>query len=219
MADTVSRRDFLETVQRLTISGSLGMLAAGRVLGAAPKRPPNIIYILVDDLGYGDVNLDLPRIDEFKNPYIKTPNLAKLAKQSLVFRHHYASSPVCSPSRAGLLTGRTPTRCELTGAEIPADRAIDGASLAGQKAKPDKRRPHVAIREDDYVLLGYQTEMFKRPQEFELCDVVADPEQKTDLLAQQPERLQSMTAKLIAMYRDVNADRLRTQSIVHRGPS
>ncbi len=71
---------------------------------------PNIVYILVDDLGYGDVNLGIESIEEFNNPNIKTPNLAELAKESMVFRHHYASSPVCSPSRAGLLTGRTPTR-------------------------------------------------------------------------------------------------------------
>jgi len=71
---------------------------------------PNIIYILVDDLGYGDVNFGLSEISEFSNPYVHTPNLAKLAQESLVFRHHYSASPVCSPSRAGLLTGRTPTR-------------------------------------------------------------------------------------------------------------
>ncbi len=71
---------------------------------------PNIVYILVDDLGYGDINLGIESIEEFNNPNIQTPNLAKLARESKVFRHHYAASPVCSPSRAGLLTGRTPTR-------------------------------------------------------------------------------------------------------------
>lgn len=76
-------------------------------------NPPNVVVILVDDLGYGDVNLELPGIKEFNNPFIKTPALARLAQESLVFRHHYAASPVCSPSRAGLLTGRTPTRCNI----------------------------------------------------------------------------------------------------------
>lgn len=70
----------------------------------------NIIYILVDDLGYGDINLELDGIDEFRNPFIKTPNLSRLAKESLVFTRHYAADPTCSPSRAGLLTGKTPTR-------------------------------------------------------------------------------------------------------------
>jgi len=70
----------------------------------------NIIYILVDDLGYGDINLELEGVDQFSNPYIKTPNLSRFAKESLVFTRHYAADPTCSPSRAGLLTGRSPTR-------------------------------------------------------------------------------------------------------------
>ena len=74
---------------------------------------PNIIYILVDDFGYGDINLQLDTLDVFNNPHVKTPNLAQLAQESLVFTHHYASAPVCSPSRAGLLTGRTPTRTNI----------------------------------------------------------------------------------------------------------
>jgi arylsulfatase A len=74
---------------------------------------PNILLILADDLGYGDVNLGLTDIEVFNNPHIKTPNLAELATESLVLTHHYSASPVCSPARAGLLTGRTPTRCNI----------------------------------------------------------------------------------------------------------
>ncbi|MDQ8200531.1 sulfatase-like hydrolase/transferase [Pelagicoccus enzymogenes] len=77
---------------------------------AAPVQQPNIIVILADDLGYGDLNLGIPGTDVFKNPHIRTPNLAKLASDGLVMTHHYAASSVCSPSRAGLLTGRTPNR-------------------------------------------------------------------------------------------------------------
>jgi arylsulfatase A len=74
---------------------------------------PNIVLILVDDLGYGDVNLGMPEIPVFNNTFVKTPNLAKLARQSLLMTDHYAASPVCSPSRVGLLTGRTPTRSDV----------------------------------------------------------------------------------------------------------
>jgi len=81
--------------------------------GQNQNKQPNIIYILVDDLGYGDVNLQIDSLDVFNNPNVKTPNLARLAQESLVFTHHYASAPVCSPSRAGLLTGRTPTRMDI----------------------------------------------------------------------------------------------------------
>ena len=77
------------------------------------EKMPNIIYILVDDLGYGSVNLNIDKLGVFNNPALKTPNLANLADQSKVFTDHYAASPVCSPSRAGLLTGRTPTRLNI----------------------------------------------------------------------------------------------------------
>jgi arylsulfatase A len=77
------------------------------------NTPPNVVYILVDDLGYGDINLDMDVLNQFNNPNIKTPNLARLARESIVFTNHYAASPVCSPSRAGLLTGRIPTRSNI----------------------------------------------------------------------------------------------------------
>ncbi len=93
---------------------------------------PNIIYVLVDDLGYGDVNLELDGLDRFNNPHIKTPNLAKLAGESLVFTQHYSASPVCSPSRAGLMTGRTPTRCNI-GLYINDTRDNEKYFLAGQE--------------------------------------------------------------------------------------
>ncbi len=92
-------------------SPSIGKSDENRRSKAALR--PNIVIILADDLGYGDVNFELPGIEEFANPHIRTPHLAALAQQSVVFRHHYAAAPVCSPSRAGLMTGRTPTRCNI----------------------------------------------------------------------------------------------------------
>jgi len=64
---------------------------------------PNFLVILCDDLGYGDLAC-------YGHPTIKTPNLDRLAKQGWRFTDCYAAAPVCSPSRAGLLTGRTPSR-------------------------------------------------------------------------------------------------------------
>jgi len=112
---TITRRDFLKSVNEAAVCCALSSLPGHFLSGipsAKPKRP-NVIYILVDDLGYGDVNFELENTKEFRNLNIKTPCLAKLARESLVFRHHYAASPVCSPSRAGLLTGRTPSRCNI----------------------------------------------------------------------------------------------------------
>lgn len=65
---------------------------------------PNILIILADDLGYADVKWNNP------NAYTETPNLNNLAESGAVFSDCYSASSMCSPSRAGLLTGRVPTR-------------------------------------------------------------------------------------------------------------
>jgi len=70
-------------------------------LPAAP--PPNVVLINCDDLGYGDLGC-------YGHPVIKTPHLDALAAEGLRFTQHYAASALCSPSRAALLTGRTPYR-------------------------------------------------------------------------------------------------------------
>lgn len=67
------------------------------------ESKPNIILIVCDDLGRGDLGC-------YGNNIIQTPNLDKLASNGILFTDCYSSSPVCSPSRAGLLTGRNPNR-------------------------------------------------------------------------------------------------------------
>jgi len=69
-----------------------------------PEMLPNILIILVDDLGYGD--LDSPALD--------TPNLERMASQGVCLTSFYATASVCTPSRAGLLTGRYPVRSLMT---------------------------------------------------------------------------------------------------------
>jgi arylsulfatase A len=78
------------------------LLAAPALLSAQAKQP-DIVIVLTDDLGYGDLSC-------FGHPNIKTPQLDKFATQGIRFTDCYAAAPVCSPSRCGLLTGRTPTR-------------------------------------------------------------------------------------------------------------
>jgi uncharacterized sulfatase len=72
-----------------------------RTAGAA--RRPNIVVILADDLGYGDVGA-------YGGTVIKTPHMDQLAREGMRFTSAYSSAPICSPSRAGLLTGRYPLR-------------------------------------------------------------------------------------------------------------
>jgi arylsulfatase A len=68
-----------------------------------PVGPPNVVIILADDMGYGDLG-------SFGNPLIKTPNIDKLAAEGIRFTSFYVPVPICAPSRAGLMTGRWPYR-------------------------------------------------------------------------------------------------------------
>ncbi len=65
----------------------------------APERPPNIVFILADDLGYGELG-------SYGQTKIRTPRLDGLAAEGMRFTQHYSGSPVCAPSRGALLTGR-----------------------------------------------------------------------------------------------------------------
>lgn len=73
---------------------------------ARAAERPNFLVILCDDLGYGDLGC-------YGHPQIKTPRLDKLATEGIRFTDCYAAAPVCSPSRAGLLTGRNPGRAGI----------------------------------------------------------------------------------------------------------
>lgn len=70
---------------------------------AVSQPKPNIVVILCDDLGWGD-------LENYGHPKIKTPNLVRMAKEGIRFTNFYSAAPVCSPSRVGLLTGRMPNR-------------------------------------------------------------------------------------------------------------
>ena len=69
----------------------------------AQRRPPNILVIVTDDMGYGDIGIH-------GSKDIPTPNIDALAKVGIRFTDAYVSGPYCSPTRAGLLTGRYPQR-------------------------------------------------------------------------------------------------------------
>ncbi|MEZ4702536.1 MAG: sulfatase [Rhodothermales bacterium] len=72
-------------------------------LNGQSVSPPNIVIIFADDLGYGDVGFN-------GHPTIHTPNLDRMAAEGMKFTSFYAAASVCTPSRAGLMTGRLPIR-------------------------------------------------------------------------------------------------------------
>ena len=77
----------------------------------AKKEKPNIIFVLVDDMGYGDLGVMFQNQRAEKNdrhePWQYTPNLDKMADEGALFLNQYSAAPVCAPSRASLLTGRS----------------------------------------------------------------------------------------------------------------
>ena len=75
---------------------------------AETKIKPNIIYILADDLGYGDLGC-------YGQQYIETPNIDKLAAGGVKFNYHFSGSTVCAPSRSSLLTGLHTGRTQIRG--------------------------------------------------------------------------------------------------------
>jgi arylsulfatase A-like enzyme len=77
---------------------------------------PNLLLILVDDLGYGD-------LASYGHPIVQTPHIDRLAQEGIKFMQYYAPAPLCSPSRAGMLTGRTPYRTGVR-SWIPVDSDV-----------------------------------------------------------------------------------------------
>src|SRR5437763_14683662 len=112
----LSRRAFLGT--------------AAALLARAQSRPPNVVFIYADDLGYGDLGV--------YGSKIRTPNLDRMASEGVRFTQFYSANPVCSPSRAALLTGRYPTRTGVARVLLPNDTtglASSEATIA-QSLKP-----------------------------------------------------------------------------------
>jgi len=90
----------VRTFKTILISFLIGLIS---IQTFAQTKRPNVVFILIDDLGYGD-------LANYANRVIKTPNLDEFAKQGMKFTQFYSASPLCSPSRAAFLTGRTPFR-------------------------------------------------------------------------------------------------------------
>ncbi len=89
-------------------------VAASSFVASAAERPPNIVFIYADDLGYGDLGC--------YGGSNETPNLDRMAREGMRFTQALSANPVCSPSRAALLTGRYPTRVMVPVVLFPTDK-------------------------------------------------------------------------------------------------
>ncbi|MEZ5938447.1 MAG: sulfatase [Hyphomonadaceae bacterium] len=94
--------------RREVVAGALATLGLSGALPAFAQgaRRPNFVVVLADDLGYGDVGA-------FGGKMIRTPSLDRMAREGATLTSFYASANICTPSRAGLLTGRYPIRTGL----------------------------------------------------------------------------------------------------------
>jgi len=122
---------------RLLLLVTMTCLAAGEPanLAAAAERPkPNFVFILIDDLGWRDAGCN-------GSTFYQTPNIDRLAARGLRFTNAYAACPVCSPTRASILTGKYPARLHLT------DWLPGRADRPSQKLLRPKIKQHLPLEE------------------------------------------------------------------------
>ncbi len=103
MKPKMNRRNFIQYFGSAVAAATVPTFAAA----AAEKRPPNIVFVFADDLGPHQIGC-------YGNAYYQTPNIDTLARDGMLFTAAYAACPVCSPTRASLMTGKYPARLHLT---------------------------------------------------------------------------------------------------------
>jgi len=100
----MNRRHFLKAVG---LAAGLSAMGRGQHLFAAGHRRPNFVFFLVDDMGWTDAGC-------LGSTFYETPNIDRLAASGVRFTNAYAACPVCSPTRASIMTGKYPARLDLT---------------------------------------------------------------------------------------------------------
>lgn len=187
-------------------------------LSSEVKIKPNIIQILTDDQGWGDLR-------SYGHVFLKTPNIDRLASEGIKFTHCYSAAATCSPSRASILTGRSPYRNgikpgrisdePIIGSDIfPTVLDIAGISLLGitldgtsilpllegrefRRPRPlywrhNKKEFRIALREGDWKIVAKSDQTG-----FELFNLVADPRETSNQSAHEPEIFERMKKALI----------------------
>jgi len=125
MSQNATRRQFLRAMGVGAASAAASSCAFAR--DGAPRRP-NIIFFLADDMGWMDSSL-------YGSRYYETPNVVRLARRGMMFTDAYAANPLCSPTRASILTGKYPARLRITtpAGHLPPQPDVP---LMGERAAP-----------------------------------------------------------------------------------
>lgn len=158
----MNRRHFLHLA---TLAGSglvSGSLAGAASLTAKTDRP-NILFVLIDDMGWKDIGCA-------GSTYYETPHIDKLAAEGMRFLNAYSAAPVCTPSRGAIFSGKCPARTQLTtvftGPAGPDDRLHDTSKYQGGKDQYLEARNRHALPKSEVILAqafadgGYRTGFF-----------------------------------------------------------
>ena len=127
--------------------------SVSRLLAGAPARQPNVVFILMDDMGWRDVGF-------MGNRFVETPNLDRLAKQGMVFTQSYASAPNCAPTRACLLAGQyTPRHGIYTVVDPRQPPGSPWHKLLAAESQADLDTKSITVAES-LQAAGYKTGFF-----------------------------------------------------------
>ena len=167
---SIGRRSLLAAtcVRWCCVVLAVGLAACGSVVAAVP---PNIVLIVADDLG-------TTAVGAYGNAYYQTPHIDRIGREGIRFTAAYAAAPVCSPSRAALMTGKHPARLHLTD-------FIPGAKAVRSRLRQPDWRPYLPLEEatiaEVLAARGYATALFGK---WHLARAYAGPKS----LAEGPDR-------------------------------
>ena len=158
----MNRRNFLQLATLAGCGYLSGCMAKTARLTAKTDRP-NILFILIDDMGWKDIGCS-------GSNYYDTPYIDKLASEGMRFLNAYSPAPVCTPSRGAIFSGKCPARTQLTtvfnGPAGPDDRLHDRSKYRGEKDQYFEARHRHALPSTEVILAraladgGYMTGFF-----------------------------------------------------------
>jgi uncharacterized sulfatase len=147
------------------IAWDQGPVQAG---GSEERRPPNIILIVADDLGYNDISTFGGGVAGGR---VKTPHIDQLAAEGVIFQQSYSGAGTCAPSRAMLMTGRYPTRTGFAFTPMPAGMGSMVSLIAAgmdSQLPPPQFHPEISENKPPYEMQGLP------PQEVTVAEALRD---------------------------------------------